>query len=252
MKDTTRKNLPEKIDLSFQSGNVKLKGTLFYPSHKQSKHPAILFVHGWTSERKRSFQYAKALANLGYICLLFDMRGHGTSEGDKNVFTPKDFLDDVLAAYDYLSSVDGVDTKNISAIGSSFGGYLANVLSAKRKVSNLALRVPADYPNEAFYKLKTLFSGKNLKVMAWRNKPKRPKETYSIEALHKFEGNILIIESEKDDTVPHQTIDNYANAAKNKDKLTHVIMKGAPHSMKQGKFRDEVERILIEWFRKWL
>ena len=62
-------------------------------------------------------------------------------------------MDDVLAAYDYLSSIDGVDSKNVSAVGSSFGGYLATILSAKRKVRNLALRVPADYPNEAFYRV---------------------------------------------------------------------------------------------------
>jgi esterase/lipase len=60
----------------------------------------------------------------------------------------------------------------------------------------------------------------------------------------------LIIESEKDDSVPHQTILNYVNAVKDKSKLTHILMKGAPHSIKEGKFRDEVERILVDWFKK--
>lgn len=250
MKSATRKKLTN--DFSFQSGNLKLNGTLFYPPRKQAKHPAILFVHGWTGEKKTSFQYAKTLVNLGYICLLFDMRGHGTSEVDRNAFTPKDFLDDVLAAYDYLSSIDEVDTKNISAIGSSFGGYLVALLSAKRKIRNLVLRAPADYPNETFGRERIIFVGNNPKVMTWRNKSRQPKESYALEALHKFKGNVLVIESEKDDRVPHQTIDNYVNAVKNKDKLTHVIMKDAPHSIKEGKFRDEVERILTKWFRKLL
>lgn len=249
---TTRKILPEKRNFSLYSGRLKLNGTFFYPSHKKAKNPAILFVHGWTSERKRSFQYAEALSKLGYICLLFDMRGHGTSEGDINAFTTKDFLDDVLVAYDHLSSTQDVHTKNITAIGSSFGGYLVALLSGKRKIKNLVLRAPADYPNEAFDKQKADFSGDSVELMEFRNKPRRPEESYALEALHKFEGNVLIIESEKDDIVPHQTIMNYADAVKNRNKLTHVVMKGAPHSIKEGKFRDEVEKILAKWFRKLL
>ena len=120
-----------KQEFSFISDELRLDGTIFYPNNKGNKFPAILFVHGWTSERKRSYQYAKALSKLGYVCLLFDMRGHGTSDGDINKATTKEFLDDVLAAYDYLMKVEGVDKENISAVGSSFGGYLIALLSAK-------------------------------------------------------------------------------------------------------------------------
>ena len=59
----------------------------------------------------------------------------------------------------------------------------------------------------------------------------------------------MIIESEKDDVVPHQTVVNYANAVKNRNRLTHTVMKGAPHSIKEGKFRDKVEKILLNWFK---
>ncbi|MBI4167452.1 MAG: alpha/beta fold hydrolase [Candidatus Aenigmarchaeota archaeon] len=236
-------------NFSFYSENLKLDGTLFYPTEKKNKYPAILFVHGWTSERKRSFQYAKALADLGYICLLFDMRGHGTSEGDIDISTIKDFSSDVVAAYDYLSTAESVDPENISVVGSSFGGYLITLLSAKRRVKNLVLRVPADYPNEIFDKPKKLFGSENIEVVNWRKKAKKPTETYALEALHNFKGNVLVIESEKDDLVPHQTIVNYLKAVKDQSKLTHTLMKNAPHSIKEGKFRNEVERILIEWFK---
>jgi hypothetical protein len=235
-------------DHSFNNDNLKLDATLFYPPNKKDKNPAILFVHGWTSERERSFQYAKTLADLGYICMLFDMRGHGTSEGDIKTFTNKDFLSDVIAAYDYFSKVESVDAGNISAVGSSFGGYLITLLSARRKLKNLALRVPADYPNQDFNKLKIRSSGDNSEIMSWRRKPKTLSETYALEALSKFTGDVLIIEAEKDDMVPPQTIVNYINAVKDKSKLTHILMKDAPHSIKEGKFRDEVEQILAKWF----
>src|SRR3990167_11265720 len=239
-----------KQEFSFISDELRLDGTIFYPNNKGNKFPVILFVHGWTSEKKRSFQYAKSLSKLGYICLLFDMRGHGTSDGDINKATTKEFLDDVLAAYDYLMKVEGVDKENISAVGSSFGGYLIALLSAKRNVKNLAMRVPADYPNEDFDKTKTTSSHEDEAIMDWRRQQKQSSETYALDSLSKFNGNVLIIEAELDDAVPHQVMENYINAVKDKSKLTHVVMKNAPHSIKEGPFRDEVEKILVAWFGK--
>lgn len=236
-------------DFSFTSDGIKLDGTIFYPTVKKEKYPAILFVHGWTSERKRSFQYAKSLSKLGYLCLVFDMRGHGTSEGDINKATTKEFLDDVLAAFDYLTKVKGVDGKNITAVASSFGCYLIALLTEKRKVKNLILRAPADYPNNVFTKHAALNSAiANPAVVAWRAQERKPDETLALSAVAKFPGNILVIESENDDMVPHQTTLNYMNAVKDKSKLTHIVMKNAPHSIKEGPFRDKVERILVKWF----
>ncbi|OGE03880.1 hypothetical protein A3B51_01415 [Candidatus Curtissbacteria bacterium RIFCSPLOWO2_01_FULL_41_18] len=234
---------------TFENDGLRLDGTIFKPPDEKDKHPAILFVHGWTSERKRSFQYAKSLADLGYICLLFDMRGHGTSEGDINKATTKESLDDVLAAYDYLLQVEGVDKENISAVGSSFGGYLVTLLTTKRNVKRLVLRVPAEYPNSDFKKSKMQTSGgEDPAVYAWRNQHRKSRETFALEAVSNFKSKILIIESEKDDVIPHQVIENYINAIKDKSKLTHIVMKNAHHSIKEGPFRDEVERILVKWF----
>ncbi len=235
-------------DFFLINDHLRLEGAIFYPSHKKDRYPAILFVHGWTGERKSSFQYAKSLADSGYVCLLFDLRGHGTSQGDRNNFSSKDFLSDVVAAYDYLSKIKDVDPENISAVGSSFGGYLVALLSGKRKVRNLVLRAPADYQNETFNMLKKIISGKDPNIMKWRTRERKPTETYALEALRGFMGSVLLIESEKDDSIPHQTVLNYKNAVRDKSKLTHVLMKDAPHSIKEGKFRDKVERILVKWF----
>lgn len=238
------------LHISFNVDNLKLDATIFYPSQKQDKNPAILFVHGWTSEKERSYQYAEALPRLGFICFLFDMRGHGKSEGDIKAFTIKQFLEDVLAAYDYLVTVDGVDKDNISAIGSSFGSYLITLLSEKRNVKNLSMRVPADYPNEEFEQSKYKASGSdNPQIVSWRTQARKPDETYALQALHKFNGNIQIIESEKDTVVPHQTSQNYVNDVTNKSNLTHIVIKDAPHSIKEGRFRNEVEKVLVDWFK---
>jgi len=235
-------------DIEFLVDGLKLKGNLFYPEKVKDKNPSILFIHGWTSEKKRSFQYAEALIKLGFIVMVFDMRGHGISQGNINIHTPKEFLQDCIIAYDYFSTVDGVDKDNISIVSSSFGGYLSSILTSKRKVKNLVLRVPADYANETFKKTKMGNSGEFKEILKWRLIPKKPKETYALDALHNFNGDVLIIESEKDNIVPHQTIQNYINVVKDKSKLNHIVMKDAPHSIKEGPFKNEVTRILVNWF----
>jgi len=236
--------------LSLTNKGKQLDIAIIYPPSVKEQNSAILFVHGWTSEKERSYQYAHALSQLGFICFLFDMRGHGKSEGDIKAFTVKDFLDDVLAAYDYLANLNGVDKENISGVGSSFGSYLLALLSSKRNIKNLSLRVPADYRNEDFNISKYKASGSdNPVIVEWRSKARKFNETYALQAIHNYKGNIQIIESEKDTVVPHQTVQNYINAVPDKSRLTHVLLAGAPHSIKAGKFRNDITDILVQWFQ---
>lgn len=235
--------------VEFTSDGWKLKGNIFYPKVLKEKNPAILFIHGWTSKKARSYRYAEELAKLGYISFLFDMRGHGDSEGDIDSFTIKEFLDDVLTAYDYLLGIEGVDKENISAIGSSFGGFLIALLSEKRPIKNLAMRVPADYPNEDFNKIKTTSSHEGEAIIVWRRKIKKPSNTFALSALKDFDGKVLIIEAELDDTIPHETVINYVNAVSDRNKVKHVLMKNATHSITDGPFKNEVTRILVDWFK---
>ena len=185
-------------NIEFTVDGLTLRGDIFYPEKILDKNPSILFIHGWTSEKKRSFQYAEALIKLGFIVMVFDMRGHGISEGNINIATLKEFLKDCITAYDYFSSIKGVDKENVSIVSSSFGGYLSSMLTEKRKVKNLVLRVPADYANDTFEKPKMGNAGENPNVFKWRVIPKKYNETFALQALHEYDGNILIIESEKD------------------------------------------------------
>ncbi len=236
--------------ISFAVDGLKLVGSIFYPKNPKKKNPAILFVPGWTSEKERSYQYAEALSNLGYVCMIFDMRGHGKSEGDIRLFTTRDFLTDALTAYDYLSHIDSVDENDISAVGSSFGCYLISLLSEKREIRNMALRSPADYPNTYFDQSKYITSGvESPEMLAWRKQSKKPDETLALKGINNFNREILIIESENDNIVPRETVENYINAIKNKRKLTHAILKKAPHTIVEGEFRDEVTRVLTKWFK---
>lgn len=239
------------MHLSFLVNNYKVDSAVFSPPEVKEKNPAILFLHWWTSNKERNYRYAEVLVKLGFICFLFDMRGHGKSEGDIKSFTIRNFFEDVLAAYDRLVKIGGVDPDGISVIGSSFGGYLAALLSKQRKIKNISLRVPADYADDEFDELKYKSSGfNNPEIMKWRSTRRSPGDTMALRAVHEFDGNIQIIESEKDIIVPRQIIQNYIDAVIDKDKLSYTVIQDAPHSAKEQWHRDEIEKLLADWFGK--
>lgn len=79
----------------------------------------ILFAHGSGGNRLGigQLEQAAALAQRGFGVLLFDLRGHGASDGAQISFTGAD----VLAALNYLRSRPEVDPDRIGAIGLSLG-----------------------------------------------------------------------------------------------------------------------------------
>lgn len=231
---------------SFIVDGLTLAATVFYSDQGRKKHPAVLFIHGWLSNQERMYQYAQAVTKLGYICMTFDMGGQGKSEGSVQMLTHRNFLEEAIAAYDYLSRVSEVDDTSISVCGSSFGSYLGAILTTKRKVKNLSLRVPADYDPLQINTIRNMLSEEE--KAKWRTKEHVFSESLALNSVHTFQGKILIVESEKDDVVPHQMIVNYKNAVKNPSKLTYIIMKNATHSLQKQAFRDAYEKILTRWF----
>ncbi|MBI1879621.1 MAG: alpha/beta fold hydrolase [Chloroflexi bacterium] len=80
---------------------------------------AIVIVHGIHANRAYLLPQAKILAQAGYQLLLFDLRGHGLSEGNMVTYGGREALD-VEAAVDYLAALPNV--KHIGALGHSLGG----------------------------------------------------------------------------------------------------------------------------------
>src|SRR5690242_18443914 len=129
----------------------KIEGTLFLPKKphsQQALRPAALFLHGWGSDRQKHFLPAEALAERGFVSLAIDLRGHGKTDRLEKLISARENLQDALAAYDFLASRKDVDKKSIGVTGFSYGGFLAILLSAQRKVRWLALRSPALYRDE--------------------------------------------------------------------------------------------------------
>ena len=108
----------EDVEFASRRGDVALSGW-YLPGEDSSPH--LIFVHGIGSVRSgdNAVELATRMVDLGYNVLLFDLRGHGSSEGDK---VSGGFFErwDVLGALDYLVE-RGVDPSRMGLMGFSMG-----------------------------------------------------------------------------------------------------------------------------------
>jgi uncharacterized protein len=233
--------------ISFKVEGDKLTGTLFSPEISKPSSPAVMFLHGWKGDEKGYMKRAVPLTKLGYICMSFNLRGHGTSDGDIKKVTLSDSLKDAVAAYDFLHSQKRVNRNAIHGVGSSYGGYLAARLSAERKLKSLVLRVPAIYRDEDFKKRKHTISISHLDLRTIKSH--KPHNNMALNAISKFGGPILLIESEHDDKIPHAIIENCIKSAK-EGKLTYKLMVGASHSLNTEGQKKEFVDLMTAWFKE--
>lgn len=229
--------------LTFESDGYTLSGHMFVPEH-YPKPGTFLFIQGWTG--RQNLIAAGAVAELGYTTMTYDMRGNGDSEGTLDEFSRADFVHDATVAYDVLRRQVG-NTAWIGVVGSSFGGYTAAMLSRERDVHCIAMRVPANYPDEQYDQPQA--AQMTPAMREWRSQPMEHDGSRALEAIHEFEGKLLIVEAGADDIVHAQTPRNYADALGDKSRLTYNIMEGAPHGLDTDELNREYTRILTNWIR---
>ena len=77
--------------VAIRSGDLTLAGW-FVPADRvlddvrggrQIRGPAVAIVHGWESNRGRTFAHVRYLHAAGFHCLVFDVRGHGDNPEER-------------------------------------------------------------------------------------------------------------------------------------------------------------------------
>jgi len=221
-------------------------GTLISPG---ALSPGVLFVHGWGGDQRQYLARARAITELGCVCLTFDLRGHAQTQTQHETVSREESLRDILAAYDFLAAQPNVDSDSIAVVGSSYGGYLAALLTALRPVRWLALRVPALYKDSEWslpkFKLRT-----EQDLAKYRLQPVSPEESKALRACHAFTGDVLLVESEHDDVIPHQVVVNYREACKSARSLTYRLIEGADHGLSDEAMQATYRDLLVKWFKE--
>ena len=125
--------------ISYKSRNRQVQGILYKPKNVTSleRYPALLRLHGGPSMQdvlmwSKTDQY---LAAHGYVVLTINYAG---SVGYGKIFEESDLYrignedcDDVARAAEYLKSLPFIEADKIGVMGSSYGGYLTNLVIGK-------------------------------------------------------------------------------------------------------------------------
>ena len=219
-----------------------IAGTLVAPAVSV---PGVLLVHGWGGNQEQYLARAREIAALGCICLTIDLRGHARNEAQRDAVTREDNLRDVLAGYDSLVDHPAVDRAAVAVVGSSYGGYLAAILTALRPVKWLAMRVPALYRDHDWLVPKKRLDRNDL--AAYRSHPVDAADNRALRACAQFRGDALVVESEHDPLVPHAVIESYVAALRQARSLTYRLIDGADHGLTHKRWQQSYTSILVNW-----
>jgi pimeloyl-ACP methyl ester carboxylesterase len=220
---------------SFPSGDRTLRGNVFGEEGARVGDAALLFVHGLGSSQEGYANRATAASeSLRIPCLTFDLSGHGLDRANAARYSVVDHLEDVVAAYDHLAAIPNGPVR-IGASGASYGAYLAALLINHRPVQSLLLRAPAlakdvTFPSDA----------------GEARSPRGPDAFDSLGALSRFDGPVLILESELDERIPHAQILAYLDAC---GRAEHEVIAGATHALTEPEWDAAFVDAIIRWFR---
>lgn len=223
-------------ELVLHSSGRDLAGRIFLPSDRQRSGAGILFIHGAGSDQSGYHRRATAASQAtGAICLTFDLGGHGGSAGSAEALSLRDHLQDCIAAFDALAGDHEIDLDRIGVCGASYGGYLASLLTSRRGVRSLLLRAPALYPDRDF----DLAGGPR------RSSVQTPESAASLRALRDYDGRVLILESERDEIIPHDIVEAYLGVCRH---ARHEVIVQAGHQLADASSRSAFVDIIVEWF----
>lgn len=137
-----------KKNIKFKARGLNVAAILNIPEGaEEKKNPAIVCVHpGSSCKEQTAGIYAKKLADLGYVTIVFDASYQGESEGEpRYIEDPSARVEDIRSAVDYLTTLDFVDEDRIGVLGvCAGGGYAVNAAMTEKRIKAVGTVVGAN------------------------------------------------------------------------------------------------------------
>ncbi len=133
------------LSLTTEDG-IDLAAT-YYPSPLSVEDRGVVLVHDSGQDRYQWVDFAQQLRDENYEVLIFDLRGHGASEGDHTSYKEKAWrrmFMDVQAATEYLHSLNA-DMK-VGLVGVGSGAFTA--MQTTKQSQNISALVAVEPPQE--------------------------------------------------------------------------------------------------------
>jgi pimeloyl-ACP methyl ester carboxylesterase len=120
-------------EVTFRNGEVTLAGTVLIPLGP-GPHPALVCTHGSGPEgRERAAYHSNGyfFARLGFVTLIYDKRGVGSSTGDFQTASLENLADDAVAGVHLLQTRKDVVWRSIGMTGVSQGGWISPLAATR-------------------------------------------------------------------------------------------------------------------------
>ena len=208
--------------------------------------PIMLNLIGRTSRRdkQRHYDFLPRLADeLGITTVIFDYSGHGDSPFNIEDISPAQQFLEVIEVFDWMKQ--HYPHRQTFVIGSSFGGFMATQLTKYRAFDALVLRAPAIYRPSDFY-TKMRDEDRSATDSFRRNKDALAKHPLLARASQ-FRGKTLLIVHDRDEQVPSETTEAYANAFKPDilhPNVTHSLDDSTPEEI------DAYNQSIHDWLKQ--
>lgn len=244
-------------ELLIPSNDVMLTG-LMLGANGKGPHPTVVLLHGFPGNEK-NLDLAQSLRRAGYNVLFFHYRGAWGSQGD---YTIDGQVNDVAAVSDYLhlnADTLHVDTKQLSIVGHSLGGFTALRATSRDKEIQCVVGLAAfNFEDYASYseEQKQAWSGyadilfmlNNLTGAKMLAEMQANSEAFDVRNLaSSFEGrSVLLIVGSEDTAVPPSTQSQIVAAY---EKVPDINLKAevipGDHSFSVSRIR--MQRMVIDW-----
>lgn len=127
-------------------GTLTIRGKMY--GQTEGKKPTVVLSHGFMANSSMCKDYARLLAELGYLAFTFDFCGGsiiGKSDGKTTDMSVLTEMEDLRAVIRYVSSLNYVDENRISLLGCSQGGFVSAMVAADipEQIDKLVLLYPA-------------------------------------------------------------------------------------------------------------
>lgn len=246
--------------------NTKKQNLVGIMHHGQGKKttPCLIVCHGFAGTKiggsRRFIEFARYATKHNLSVFRFDFAGSGDSEGDLVDLTLDSELDDLQAAINVVSKIEGIDPEKIGIVGHCMGAVTAIRQSARdsriyksvawapftdlaatmtRLIGEEALSILQEGDEADFLYNEQLFRcGPNIL---------NQNSLDMFEEILRVRQPLLVIHGTEDATVPLPEVEklmDFAQATPGEKKLS--VLKGAHHSFPFH--QDELFEQTVKWF----
>ena len=236
-------------EIDVYNGTQKIYGVAYIPETGKEKMPLVICSHGLGGTYRSCAAYAEQLASHGIAAYCFDFRGGGGSMSDgsttqMSVMTEVSDLEVILSE---AKKWEFVDENKIALLGTSQGGIVSAITSARHKddVNGLILCYPAFLVHDSVHnRFSSLDEVPNTFRWEWITAGRiyvTDMWDYDVYAeIGNYDKSVLLMHGNRDGIVP---ISYAERAEKSYSDVEYYVINGAGHGFSGSAFTEATKHI---------